>query len=207
MVSTNPWIWLGAFLTIGFYSLMWKDSPVYRWAQESFIAFAIGHSVVMAVGALQSSAKPIISGQNYLLIIPFVLGCLQFFIVWRKYAWLAAYPLSIIVGVQMCLGVGPWIKADIISLTIATVRDAGKIFTSGTGLGAFTGIVLVVTTVSILSYFIFTVELGPIHKASLTLGRYLMMVTFGAYVATIFIAQTAFAVNRVIYILKLWLGL
>lgn len=100
-MSNDIWVWIGAFLTLGTYSILFKDNPVYRVLEALFVAILAGHSVVINWYNFQ---KPTLTGRlgegkEWTLIIPLFLAALMYFRYSRKYAWLARYPMAFLMGI------------------------------------------------------------------------------------------------------------
>lgn len=209
MVSADPMVWLGGLLTLGFFSLLYRDNPLFRWAEVTYVSVAIGHTVVIGLNTLQTTLKPLAEGAKgaFILIIPVILGLLSLFVVWRRYAWLAAYPMSILIGVSLSMRVGRRVSSDIVRQLQSTVGDAATIVGGGDALTVLTAIISVIATITALTFFIFTREHRGVHRWSSRLGQYFLMICFGGYVANMLLSEIAFALNKMIYILKLWLGL
>jgi len=206
MISTDPWIWFGALITIGFMSLLYKDNVFFRFAEVSYASFAIGHTVIVAISTLQTRLQPIGKG-SYILIVPTILGILTFLIISKKYSWLAAYPLSILVGVTLSVRIGGMLSGDIVAQIGSVVSDGITIMSGKSSIISLTALISFIATITSLTYFIFTREHTGIHKWSAKLGQYFMMIAFGAYVANMVLSETAFALNKVIFLLRIWLGI
>jgi hypothetical protein len=46
-ISTDPWVWIAAFLTLAIFSLLYKDNPFYKVAEHLFVGLSIGYGVVI----------------------------------------------------------------------------------------------------------------------------------------------------------------
>ena len=43
----GAWIWVGAILTISIFSFLWRDNPLYRFAEHLFVGVSIGYVLVL----------------------------------------------------------------------------------------------------------------------------------------------------------------
>ncbi|MBN1233049.1 MAG: hypothetical protein JXA60_06845 [Candidatus Coatesbacteria bacterium] len=46
-ISLNPWIWIAAILTIAIYSFLYKDNPLYKFAEHLLVGLTIGYLIAI----------------------------------------------------------------------------------------------------------------------------------------------------------------
>lgn len=200
-LATDFSVWLGAFLTIGAMSFVFfKENPVFDLVVNVFLGIGIGHGLVLGIGRIvENGWKPMLQGQ-YILIVPLVAGVLLFMRRSKKYARLAKPSAALLVSVAAALS----LRGSAISLI------TGQIKATFVPLTSLSNIVLVLSVVGPVAYFLFTRRyadklVGPL-KYLPVIGRWSMMVCFGAGFAntTGFFARL---IVRFLFLLRDWLGL
>ncbi len=176
-MSKDISVWLSAFCILSIYSYLYKENPVFRFAEHMYVGLAGGYAVAVAFDNVKTSALiPLFKGE-YLLILPVMIGCLVFTRLSVRYSWLARYPVAIMVGI----GTGLSLRGIPSSQILTQVRASLLPVTS------INNILLVLGIVGTLVYFLFTKE----HKGAVgvmaRIGKPFLMVSFGCiFAATIF---------------------
>lgn len=210
MISTDPWIWISALLTICSFTLLYGDNPLFRIGEYTYAGTVIAHSVITGIQTLQSRYYPLMTGEKPLLIISFILGIMSLFVVWRKYAWLASFPIAIMIGVGTGISIRALMMTDIVGNVRATINEAGLILVGDPAnqLGYF---VRVVFTIGGIVYLLFTVFLkGPMSKPVeyiRTFGKYVFLTYLSLSVGNAVMQLSGLATSAINRLLRLWLGL
>lgn len=198
MVSTDLSVWIAAFFTISIMSFAFKDNIAFKFAEKTFVAAVIGNMVVMGWNSLQQFGFNKIQEGSILYVIPIILGLTIFTRYHSKYYWLSRYGTALLVGV----GTG---------LTLRTVTQADitqQIITSITPGESLIWVLTAITTFTIITHFTFTIK--QIHESSLRsipeIGRYLMLIAFGAAFGNTVMTRMNLLIGRLIFLLRDWLG-
>jgi len=205
----NIWIPIGIAIAIATWSFLIKESPLFRWAERTFISAAIGHTVVVGVYTLRDRYYPITVQGQYLLLIPAALGYLYLFVLWRRGRWVASYPIAITMGVGLATQVRGTIDADFLGQTLGLIREGGRIVGSPPQT-AFTNALTIIVTLFSLSYFLFTVRpkgaFGSVYDGMYKLGQYCLLASLGAmagnYILGTGLAVTMATIIRIIFSLQ-----
>ena len=205
MISTDPFIWFGATLTLCVLSFLYKETLFYRFAEYTYISVAVGHAFVMGMNSLKAQTlAPIMSGRVDIIIL-FLFSLLVIAQPFKRTRWIARWPISLSIGVGTGIAIYGAMGSDIIKLLQGVIRD-GVISTPGATL---TGYFSIIGTISVLVYFFFTIErdsLGGAVGHLSKLGRYFMMIAFGAVFANIILSRSTLFFARMIFLLSEWLG-
>lgn len=199
MVSTDIGIWIAAFFTISIMSYAFKDNVVFKFAEKTFVAAVIGNAVVMGWDSLKQFGFNKIQGGEILYIIPILLGVSIFMRYHPKYYWLSRYGTALLVGVGTGLTLRTVTQSNITEQIITTITPGETL------IWIFTA----VTTFTIITHFTFTIKQvhdGPI-KSIPEIGRYLMLIAFGAAFGNTVMTRMNLLVGRLIFLLKDWLAL
>ncbi|MFA5869438.1 MAG: hypothetical protein WC941_07045 [Candidatus Bathyarchaeia archaeon] len=206
-------LWIALFLMLAIYSYpLWKENPVYRFAEHTFIAAALAIGIIVNLTSLMNTAvTPLMSG-NLLMIIPILLGFCMYFLLVPKQRWVSRYPIAILVGSSLGLGIASNPLPSIVNQIISTVTPPK----AGTAVwamfpGAPTGDWFSFAFVAIgclcaTTYFLLTYEhIGPVKPVTIA-GRYFIMLALGAYFGNTVLFRFSMLAERGKYLLQV-LGL
>jgi len=206
-------LWTALFLMLAIYSYpLWKENPVYRFAEHIFVATALAIGIVVTLTSLKNTAITPLMGGNYLMIVPILLGFCMYFLLIPKYRWGSRYPIAILVGSSLGLGIASNPLPSIVSQIISTVTPPK----AGTAIWAmlpgsptgdwFSFAFVAIGCVCATMYFLLTYEhTGPIKPVTIA-GRYFIMLALGAYFGNTVLFRFSMLAERGAFILKV-LGL
>ena len=192
---------LGTVCTLAVFSYLHRENPVYRLFENIFIGIAVGHILVMSVGTIRGSTiAPILRG-DLLSVLPLILGLCLYFYFSRKYFHVYRIPMAIIVGVGVGLGVRGVVHGTIVNLLRANVAqvDLGKDIMSITN-----NLIIVGGSLFVLFFFVFTffIERAGITGTFIKGARYILMITFGAMLASQVLTLSNYLGERLIFLVQ-----
>lgn len=210
MISTDPWVWLSALLTLCSLTLLYGENPFFRIGEYTYTGTVVAHSVVTGVPSLRDRFTPLFTGQNYLFIVPFILGIMACFVVWRKYAWVASIPYAMFIGVGTGLGLRATMQTDIVGNLQTVIKEAANILV-GPPTSQLGYLVRVTFTISCTIYLFFTLfHKGPLSKPIeyiRTFGKYAFLIYLGISVGNAIMQQSGLATSTINRLIRQWLGL
>jgi len=113
---------VGCFLSMCMFSTLYgKSSPLYSLAEESYIGFATGLSIVMNLMYIYNTGFVGIMGGDWVLIFGFILGIMALFRVYTKYSYVSRLPIAISLGAQLGLALRTQIYTGFIDQIKATI--------------------------------------------------------------------------------------
>lgn len=187
------------FFTIAIMTFIFKENPVFRFAEHTFVGFAGAHWLLMAFSFIQANAwEPLIGRAKFIYIIPFCFGALLFARLIPKARWLSRWSIALIIG-----------AATGISITSTTQTDiVNQIRGSMLPLTSFANVIQLVCVITVLIFFMMTrlgrvsEKLDPVGK----LGRYFLMLGLGASFGNVIMSRMAFLAGRFLELMQI-LGL
>jgi hypothetical protein len=225
-------IWFAALLTLAIISFLYKDNPLYRFAEHLFVGVSAAYWMVMGfwstlvpnlLGKLWPSltAKafmPGLEGQArdplwFLYFIPFIFGILLLMRLSPKGGHLSRWALAFILGTTAGLRLIAFLTADFmgqIQATLVSVAGYTPALTPG-GAGTFSfetmfwDLISVIAILAALSYFYFSKAHTGLFGRFSRLGIWVLMVTFGAGFGYTVMGRVALLVGRVEFLLTDWL--
>ena len=116
-------IWAAWLLMLAIYSYpLFKENPVYRFAEHTFIATALAIMIVTNIDSLiRGPLNSLITQGRIILLVPVILGFAMYFLLHPDYRWISRFPIAILVGSAMGLGLSSVIIPQILSQVISTI--------------------------------------------------------------------------------------
>ena len=188
---------LAAICTLALFTYLYKENPIFRFAEHCMIGLAAAHSLVMT---WDNYWKPTLTkdipGGEWYLIIPLLLGLLIYTRYFSKISWYAKIPMSLWVG----YGVGYTLAYNprpFLTQVTATFLE----------LNTFDNILFLCCAVCVLAYFLFTVShetVKPVKYMS-WFGRFAIMVALGASFGNTVQGRLSLLIGRIRFLLEDWL--
>jgi hypothetical protein len=223
------WTWVGAFLTLCILSFLYRDNPFYRFGEHLFVGVSNGyfigfmyHRVIVPVmlepwlGAFKTAGSEGLSWElfhpmapeNFLLIIPGLVGCLYFMRFIKGAQWLVRIPIGIFMGYYTGLSVPAYFEATVFRQMRGTVVTQADFDATAGGslLGGIWAVIILIGVLGTLSYFFFSREHKGIWKVGAQTGIVFVMVGFGASFGFTVMARVSLAIGRFLFLLRDWLG-
>ena len=209
MISTDPGIWVAAFFTIAIFSYFIKSEQhvLFRFAQATVVGIALGYiiSIVMVKNIDYMIITRILNGEIS-PVIPLILGVLLYARFVPEYSYLSRTPIAIIVAVGLGLGARTSLDAKIFRTLVAT---SGWLVVGSDPLTAINNIIMIIALIASTAYFFFTVkeEKVPGYSSLFKIGRYYLMIYFGASYGLTVLSRVTLLLGRVQFLLQDFLGL
>jgi len=196
-ISTDPGIWIGAFVTLAVFSILIKDNPAYRLVENVYVGAATGIAIVVAIDTVKSQALTPLSKGNMLLLIPIILGLLLYTRFSNSASYLSRMPLALLTGVAAGVALRGVIEAQIVAQLTATMLN----------LTNFNNLVIFLGPVLSLSHFFLTYKMKGTAGLAPFWGRMFMMAAFGAAFGNTVMGRISTAIGRFQYLLVKFLGI
>lgn len=209
---------VGALLTILILSYILGDNPLYRLALHVLVGASVGYAVaVAAVTVFRRAVLPAllqdVSGRQYGLIIPVLLGVLLLFKSVPRWASLGNFSTAFLIGVGAAVAMGGALLGTIVPQMSASGSLSNWIQAGPFGL--VNGLVVMIGTVCALLAFTFTVReqpgvrglFGKLIKFAGRIGRLFLLAAFGAMFAGAFSASASVLIGHVYALIENLQGL
>jgi hypothetical protein len=220
--------WVAAISALAIYSFMIKDNPVCRFFQHVLLGTAMGFTSAPLVHdvILGKCFIPIYDGARALLdrkytqgdpadlalILTAIIGLLWYFQFSRRYVWYSRLAM----GISLGCGAGMAFKDNFNQLVPQITQSFKNFFVLASvqpGVAwptrareSVEAAVFLIGAASVLIYFFFSFEHKNIAvRGSARLGRYFLMVAFGAFFGNTFMSRLSALVERCQFLLSEWL--
>ncbi len=196
-MSTNPAIWAASIVTLIVYSYLFKENELYFALERMYVGVAAGYTMVMGYKNVISKVwEPMKSKGQWWTILPAIAGLMLFTQFGpAEYRWLRRIPLSIVVGVGAAITMRTTLTTELIAQARATMMK----------LDSVDNIIIMVGTVAVLSYFYFTVKRSKVLNAGSGLGKWFIMLTFGAAFGNGVMGRISLLLTRLFLIFRDWI--
>lgn len=214
-----------AFFTLAVFSFLYRDNPIYRFAEHTFVGVAAGYGLVVQFHTifLPNLVKPLweqgiapADGQPrtwgvFLLLIPGILGFMMFFKFFAKTAWLARWPMAVVIGAFAGTAILGAAQGDLIPQIQANILPIIKPGAIGRFLaepGLFSALdvlynpVLIVGVACCLVYFFFSSEHRGATGVAAGVGIWFLMISFGASYGSTVATRVSLFLERAFFLLK-----
>jgi hypothetical protein len=200
-------IWVAAIFTLAMYSFLYKENPLYRLGEHLVVGISTGYFIVLTyTQVLKPRLIDAIALENqWILVIPALLGLLYVTRFFPKIAWLSRYPMAFIMGTSMGVGFPLSMKASVLRQLEATILP---LYQAGMPWQILVGnIVLVLGTLAALIYFFFSKpHRGLFFGTGSKIGIWVIMIGFGATFGFTVMGRISLLIGRVQFLLHDWLG-
>ncbi|HET9251359.1 MAG TPA: hypothetical protein VFP58_04510 [Candidatus Eisenbacteria bacterium] len=206
--------WLAALLTLAVLSFLYRDNPVFRTAESLFAGVSLGYyvGIVLDQTLRPNLIEPLATdfAKNNDLLIAGVLGALLYMRYVPRVGWVARYGLAVYVAYYIGVEFTRKIHGEVLPQMGRTIQplDQGWSFQSvwaflnSPGLLA---LMAIVGTYSVLIYFFFSREQGPVTQRVSRVGIWFLMVSFGAAFGFTVMGRVALLIGRINFLIYDWI--
>jgi hypothetical protein len=226
-LSRTIGIWVAALLTLGIFSFLYRDNPLYKMTESIFVGVSAAYWMVVGFwdvlvpnlfdklwpSLIQSWSMPGLSPERdqwwWVSLIPLALGVLLLMRLAPRGGWLAVWPLAFIIGTFAGLRLVAFVQADLLSQVRSSILSVVALNSSNSLRlqQSIENFVLLAGTLVCLVYFFFSVEhKGAVGRIS-KIGIWVLMITFGAGFGYTVMGRIALLAIRLEFLFDDWLWL
>jgi len=205
-LSHSLWIWIGTFLTFCIFSFLYKDNPLYKFAEHLFVGVSVGYSISISYHNVlyPDLIVPLFKQGQLLNIIPLLFGLCYFARFIPQVSWLIRLPMGLVLGFGAGAAIPATLQASVIKQiqgAILTPNIFQRIDLFAWALISFIGLICVVI------YFFFSKERVKSTRLAAEGGIIFLMVGFGASFGYTVMARISLIIGRFQFLLRDWLGI
>lgn len=213
-------VWVAALLTLCVFSFLWRDNPLYKFAEHLFVGVSAGYYMVLNFwnvihanlwsplrhafdgGAPGGPWHASLGDYRGWLLIPAGLGLLLFTRLIPKIDWVSRLSLAVILGVYAGLKTTGFAQGDFVEQVTASLTP----FHTGNAWADFNTILFTIGLITSLLYFYFSREHRGVLGVSSRVGIAFLMVSFGAGYGYTVMSRISLLIGRFQFLLGDWLG-
>ena len=206
-MSTDPYVWIAAILTLGVFSFLLRDNPFFCAVEHLLVGLSTGymfctywHNVFVPELVIPLWEHGAGSEAHLWAVVGIC------------FLWACKYVESVKDLSRLALAF--WLSIDL-GLAIPTEMEAGVIAqVVGTMGVSFNGsieeilgnVVLVGGTLAALTYFFFSKAHKGVVGMTAKVGTWVIMIGFGASFSYILLSRIALLIGRLLFLLRDWIG-
>ncbi len=224
-------LWIAAFFTLAIFSFLWRDNPVYKFAESILVGVSAAYWMTLGfwatlvpnlfaklapetVKAWSMPSLPVDADGSltpfFLALVPLILGLMLLMRLSPKGGWISVWPLAFIIGTTAGLKFVAFIEGDLMAQASNTITPLVALQDGQLQLGdSFGNVVLLVGVLSVLTYFFFSIEykgrLGTMVGKVSRVGIWYLMITFGAAFGLTVMGRITLLSQRLEFLFGDWL--
>ncbi len=186
-----------AFFTLALYSFLYRDNPMFKFAEHVFAGLSAGYYFGLIVHSVivQQLWIPLSQDREWILLLPAVLGLLLFARYIPRAGWMSRISLAFVIGSTAGITFIQQLHGLILPQVSRTLLP----------LNSLDNILIVVGVLSTLIYFYFSKpHKGPLGWVA-SAGIGFIMVAFGAHFGYTVMARVSLLIGRIQFLLIDWL--
>jgi len=189
---------VGAFFTLSIFSFLYKDNPFYQMSEQLLVGISLGYGLVLTYERVFITYvwQPIVLKQQFILIVPAILGAFYLFRFTRKLSWLSRYPIAF-----SMMYVGASVALAMHSYILVQMRQAMVPIET---LNLF---LILIGTIAVLLYFFFSKAHSGTYGKFVNVGKWYMMIGFGASFGLTVMARISLLIGRIQFLVNDVMGL
>jgi len=207
-------IWLAALLTFAVFSFLYRDNPVYKWAEHLFVGVSAALGVYAALEqSIVPSVREALAFPGVFKFITWIAVFLGALILFKLEAlatylpnltFLSRYPIAFVTGMGVGLTLVNVVNGYLFPQTQATFLPLFNI-QGADWLTLLNNWIIVLGVVFALMYFFFSAQYKGKLGAVLQVGITFLMVAFGAMFGYTVMARLSLLIGRIYFLLHDWL--
>lgn len=209
-LATFLWTTLAVILTIAVFSFLYKENPLYRFAEHLVVGVSAGYFAILLfhTSLFPNLFQKLIDG-NYWYLIPGALGILMWSRFLPKYAYLSRLPLAVTVGIGAGIAIPLELTTRVMRQLFAVTDPISWTNFWGTrfldpGAGIW-DVMVFLGTIAGLVYFFFSLPHKGVFGGVAKFGIWVLMLGFGASFGFTVMARISLLINRMQYVHLTWI--
>lgn len=195
--------WVAAFMTLAIYSFLYKDNPVYRFAESLFVGLSLGYEIGIVIHRTiipnlvqKLAADP---SRNWYLVIGGLIGIMLYFRYVPRVSFLGRWALAVYMGYFVGVELMQRLHGDV----LPQVRDT-MLPLNSFSLGTLQNLLVIIGVLSVLVYFYFSKPHTGVLRPVSRVGVWFIMVCFGASFGYTVMARISLLVGRLTFLVDGW---
>lgn len=202
---------IAGLLTLAVFSFLYKDNPLYKFAEHLFVGTSAGYWFIYNVynvlrpNVIQAWKNAESVWQYLNIILPVILGILMLMRLIPKVSWLSRWAISFSVGMTVGFNIILELETNILKQIGATIAPFESIsFAKGHVMASVNIILILLAVLAALVYFFFSKEHTGGYGKIAKVGIWVLMITFGASFGYTVMARISLLIGRVQFLQTEW---
>ena len=197
---------LGAVVTLALYSILYRENPVYRMAEHIFLGLATGFGLyaIWAQVLFPIWFEPMKKEGIWWWALVLIPGMMYYTIYSKRLSWMSRLVMMVMLGFESGLIFRVWAGRY-----MPQIADSFRPLIPPPGsdlLTPFDNAIFLITLTCVMVYFLFSFERkNVVVNQAAGLGRWLMMIAFGAMFGSTVMARMSLFIGRLWFLAKEWI--
>jgi hypothetical protein len=197
-----PWyvIFVGGIATLGTYTLLYRENSISRFFEHVFVGVGAGYGFYFYITSIivPNWGKPLFVEGKWYWIFPLLIGGMYYLIYSRRLVWMARMVMLTTMGLYAGLAFKQFITVYVPQIAASFKPVVARSFPYV----QFSNLLFFVTIVTVMSYFFFSFEhRHPLIRGSSRIGRWMLMVSFGAIFGSTVMGRMSLFIDRAAFLL------
>ena len=205
-------IWIAALLTLAAFSFLYKDNPVFRFAESLFAGVSLGYyvGIVLNQTLMPNLFRPLgedfhrmqqgLPALNLDLLVAGLIGVMLYLRYVPRIAWVARYALATYVSYYIGVEFTRRLHGEVLPQLSRAILPIAHFDAK-----ALISIVFMAGVYSVLVYFFFSKEQNAVTKRVARLGIWFLMISFGAAFGFTVMGRVALLIGRFNFLILSWI--
>jgi hypothetical protein len=212
-MSDSPIVWLGALATLALYSILYRENPVYRFAEHLFVGLATGYGlyIIWNEVLLPKWWTPMVGEGQWPWVFALVAGGMYYTIYSKRFSWMSRMVMVTTMGFSAGQAFRAWAGQYV--LQIRSAMNKPLFYYDPSHAPAWRppyvhldSLLFVAILVSVLTYFLFSFEhQNLLVRRTAQTGRWVMMIGFGAIFGSTVMARLSLFIGRLVFLFRDWI--
>ena len=196
--------WIAAFLTLSIMTFLYRDNPIFRFAENLFAGISLGYFVGLV---LNQTLKPNLwtplrtdMGHNWDLLIAGGIGVLLYFRYIPKVAWMSRFSLAIYIGYYVGVNMLQKLQGEVLPQMKSALKPI-----DGFNMASLNNLIVFVGVMTVLCYFFFSKKHEGAFGRIATVGIWFLMISFGAAFGYTVMGRVSLLIGRLNFLVNGWL--
>jgi hypothetical protein len=195
-------IWVGAFLTLAIFSFLYRDNPVYKFAESLFVGVGAGYWLaVLYQNTIRPNLIIELAAHNWWRIGPLILAVTMLLRLAPRISWISRWAIGFMIGTAAGVNIVGFAAGDLVNQIYATIIP----LKTPTLAQSLNSIFIVIGVLGVLIYFFFSREHKGVLGTGARIGIWVLMVAFGASFGYTVMGRVSLLIGRIQYLLFQWL--
>lgn len=196
--------WIAAFLTLAILTFLYKDNPVFRFAENVFAGVSLGYFVGIVLNQtlkpnLYIPLKTDFRG-NWDLLIAAAIGVLLYFRYIPKVAWMSRFSLAIYIGYYVGVNMLQKLQGEVLPQMQSALKPI-----NGFNTASLNNLLVFIGVMTVLCYFFFSKKHEGAFGRIATVGIWFLMISFGAAFGYTVMGRVSLLIGRLNFLVNGWL--
>jgi hypothetical protein len=208
-MSHNPEIWLGALATLALYSILYRENPVYRFAEHVFVGLAAGYGlyVIWRDVLVPTWWTPLVVRGEWWWIFAGIAGAMYYTLYSKRFSWMSRLVMLTTMGFTAGQAFRFWAGTYVKQISSAMNKPLFYL-PFRPPYFHLDNLLFVSIFTSVLTYFLFSFEhQSLLVRRTARCGRWVMMIGFGAIFGSTVMARLSLFIGRLLFLFRDWIHL